>query len=365
MTSKNTKTIQKTTILNDVVDFHSGVFMPEVTYPKTVVLHQQTGIGDLVWHIPYLRAIAKHSANGQIALIAAPTTLAKQLLAPEKCINQIIDYYHLPRTQDRQQAQEGRIARMKQFANQLKTYEFERAIVLSGRASRGLLAYWSGIPSRLGYGYRWTQRIFLNSPPYIERYKGSANPIYHEASAFCVAHGFCEQPIVPKMYIPEDLQAKALARVGHLPKPLYALAIGSSEVYKQWGTNHYSELALTLTERGFGVILIGGKMDTEMALNIRQSLPFSLQNQLEVVTDVPILESAAMIQLANACIGNDTGLSQIAAACDCLCYVILGARQKLDHDPLQRFIESDQLLNITTTQVIEFLQNDRAPGFQN
>ena len=337
--------------------------MPKDIPPKTVVLHQQTGIGDLVWHIPYLRAIAQHSVNQQIALIAAPTTLAKQILEPEKCIGQIIDYYHLPRSQDRGQVQGGRIARMKQFANELKAFGFERIVVLSGRSSRGLLAYWSGIPIRMGYGYRWTQRIFLNTPPYISRYQGKSNAIYHEASAFCMAHGFCDAPIVPKMFIPRELETKMQERIKHLPKPLYVLAIGSSEVYKQWGTDNYSELTLALTKREFGVALLGGKMDSEMAVSIKESLPAELQAQVEVITDVPILESAAVMRVADACIGNDTGLCQIAAACDCLCYIIMGPRQRLDHDPLQRFITSDQLLNITTSQITEFLHNDHAPGF--
>lgn len=337
--------------------------MPDNQLPKTVVLHQQTGIGDLVWHIPYLRAVANHSANNQITLIAAPTTLAKQLLAHENFISQFIDYYHLPRTQDKKQAKEGRLKRMRLFAEQLKQEQFERIVLFSGRASRGLLAYWSDIPQRLGYGYRWTQRLFLNTPPYISQYKGTSNAIYHEASNFCIAHGFCDKPITPKMEIPVDIVDKVQHLIHFLPRPLYVLAIGSSETYKQWGQAHYTELAKTLAKRGFGVVLLGGKMDAPMAQAIKNNLSQSLQQNVAIFTDLPILESAALTKCANVCIGNDTGLCQIAAACDCPCYIILGPRQKLDHDPLQHFIQGKQLDLIHTKQVVDTLAKNQSPGF--
>lgn len=337
--------------------------MPYNHRPKTVVLHQQTGIGDLVWHIPYLRAVAQHSANDQIALIAAPTTLAKQLLAPENYISHIIDYYHLPRTLDKKNAKENRLKRMRLFAEQLKREQFERIVLFSGRASRGLLAYWSGIPQRLGYGYRWTQRLFLNTPPYISKYQGNANAIYHEATRFCMAHGFCDQPLRPKIHIPAELIEKVQALINHLPRPLYVLAIGSSEIYKQWGQTNYTELAQKLAQRGFGVLLIGGKIDTQMAQAIKQDIPQPLQQNVAIFTHLPILESAALTRCANVCIGNDTGLCQIAAACDCPCYIILGPRQKLDHDPLQHFIQGKQLHLIHTDQIIDALAKNQSPGF--
>lgn len=331
--------------------------------PKTVVLHQQTGIGDLIWHIPYIRAVAAHSQNNQVALIAAPTTLAKQLLAPEPCVNEVIDYYHLPRTLDKDHKRKNRIARMRQIVDTLKQHQFDRIVLFSGRTSRGLLAFWSGIPQRLGYGYRFTQRIFLNTPPYIDRFLGKSNPIYHEASAFCIAHGFCNSPIVPKMTIPLELQTQLSERLKDLPRPLYTLAIGSSETYKQWGADNYAKLAQTLADRGFGVLILGGKMDHEMALSIQQKITSKRQPQVKMMTDVPILQSAAALKCSDVCIGNDTGLCQIAVACDCLCYVIMGPRPTLDHDPLQHYVLCDQLLNITTDQILAQLAQTPAPGF--
>lgn len=331
--------------------------------PKTVVLHQQTGIGDLIWHIPYIKAVAKHSHQDQVALVAAPTTLAKQILAPESCINEFIDYYHLPRSLDKDNKRNNRLGRMREIVNTLKSKNFDRIVLFSGRASRGILAAWAGIPQRAGYGYRWTQRLFLNSPPYIKRFEGKSNPVYHDATAFCIAQGFCDAPIIPKMTIPKELETKIHERLKHLPRPIYTLAIGSSEDFKQWGAPNYTELAKNLVSRGFGVLLLGGKMDDPMAKTIKNDILKKYQNQITIITDTPILESAAAVKYTDVCIGNDTGLCQIAAACDCLCYVIMGPRPTLDHDPIQHYVVSDKLLNITTEQVINQLRELPAPGF--
>lgn len=331
--------------------------------PYTVVLHQQTGIGDLIWHIPYIRAVAAKSRGNQVALVASPSTLARQIMAPEICIDEFIDYYHLPRNVDRGTDTSTRFSRMHDIIETLRARHFDRIVLFSPRVSRGLIAYRARIPKRLGYGFNWTQRLFLNTPPYIRPYQGKSNPIYHNATAFCIAHGFCEAPILPKIIVPQELIDKMTMRLSALPRPLYALAVGSSEEFKQWGEDRFAELTRALAKRGFGVMLIGGKMDDPMAQRIRNQLAPELQTCVSIVTDTPILESAAAIKCADVFIGNDSGLGQIAAACDCPCYIIIGPRATIDHDPVQRYIVADKLSNIDVAQVFDLLSKTNAAGF--
>lgn len=333
--------------------------------PKTVVLHQQTGIGDLIWHIPYIKAIAKQSHQGKISLVASPSTLAKHILPPENCIDEFIDYYHLPRSVDRDKEQGTRLSRLRDIVKTLKSKKFERIVLLSGRTSRALIAFLSGIPQRSGYGYSWSQRLFLNTPPYIQKPSGSSNPIYHVATSFCIAQGFCDAPILPRVTIPNEAKQKMSQRLAHLPKPIYTLAIGSSEPFKQWGTDNYAKLTQALVEKGFGVVLLGGKIDHEMATNIKSTVLDLHKKQVEIITDTAILESAAAIHYTDACIGNDTGVAQLASACDRLCYVIIGPRATIDHDPKQHYIISDKLSNITVQQIFKQLEQLPAPGFES
>src|SRR6476469_5416402 len=51
------------------------------------VIQPLPGIGDMVWHLPHIRAIAAH-AGQPVTLMTKPRTLADQLLAHEPSIAQ-------------------------------------------------------------------------------------------------------------------------------------------------------------------------------------------------------------------------------------------------------------------------------------
>src|SRR3989344_2389025 len=68
--------------------------------PRTVVLLQYTGIGDVIWHIPYFEAVARTSQGGRITLVAQPSTQAKVLLANEPWAESFIDHDYRPRLSD-------------------------------------------------------------------------------------------------------------------------------------------------------------------------------------------------------------------------------------------------------------------------
>jgi heptosyltransferase II len=326
---------------------------PPDTRPRTVVMLQYTGIGDVIWHIPYFEAIARTSQGGRITLMAQPSTQYKVLLAGQTWIDDFIDHDYRPRLSDQRRGQHSGLKGMLTMARTLREQDFERIVLFSGRASRGLLAALSGIPRRLGYGYRFWQRIFLTEGPYIQPHTSGAVEAYPEASAFCVAHGFCDAPIVPRFAAPEALLNEMQARLKHLPRPLYALAIGTSETRKQWGEQNFAQLATALCARGAGVVLLGGPQERQLAQNIFARIPPSSQHQVHVLTDAPLLGSVAALHVVDACVGNDTGMIQISAAAAKPTYALLGNRPRLDHDPLMVSLLAPTLAHVTVEQVLD------------
>ncbi|WP_395141341.1 glycosyltransferase family 9 protein [Schlegelella aquatica] len=302
--------------------------------PKTVVLHQFTGIGDLVWHIPYFKAVAEQSQGGQVSVIAQPSTLARQLIGHEPWVAEIIDHDHRPRRSERRKGRHAGLRGMWRFAQELRARRFDRIVLFSGRVSRGLLAWMTGIPVRMGYGYRWLQRIFLNCPPYIARYEGEGVPVYFEASALAVAHGFVSRPIVPRIELPAHAPAPVTAVLQDLPRPVRVLAVGTSEPHKQWGRDNFVALARQLLDEGGSVLVLGGRSESELATSIVQALPPAQQERAKPVTHLTVLESAALLAQSDICIGNDTGMISVSAACGCPTVVVLGKRPTLAHDPL-------------------------------
>lgn len=325
-----------------------------------MVVLQHTGIGDLVWHIQYLKLVAESSRQGRITLVAQPSTLARSLIGHEPWLERLIDHDHRPRRGEKRRGRHAGLRGMRAMAAELKAGGFERIVLFSGRPSRGLIAWLSGIPIREGYGYRLLQRMFLTQGPYIGAHTGATPRVYPEATAFMLAHGYCDKPIVPRIDLPPDQIEPMRRRFAHLPRPLHALAIGTSEAHKQWGARNFSALAQALVEDGGGVLLCGGHGEAQLAAEIRASVPEPGRAAVDVLTDATVLGSAAALHAADACVGNDTGMVNVAAAVGCPTLALIGPRPPLDHDPVHlHSLTGPRLADITVEQVLDRLRTLR------
>lgn len=328
--------------------------------PRTVVLLQYAGIGDLVWHIPYFEMIAAQSRGGKVTVVAQPSTLTRAFIGKEPWVEAVIDHDHRPRRSEKRRGKHAGLRGMWRMAQQLKAGQFDRIMLFSGRASRGLIAWLSGIPTRMGFGYRVLQRMFLNQGPFIQAYQGPSLAVYPEASAFMVAHGFCKAPVIPSLTPPDALLTQMQARLAHMPRPLYALAIGTSETHKQWGIQNYADLACALIAEGGGVMLLGGPSEVQIARDIEALIQARTTQGLTVVTDAPVLGSAAALQVADFCVGNDTGMVNVGAAVGTPSWVIIGSRPTLDQDPVNmRNVTAAKLSDITVERVLSLLRDAR------
>lgn len=333
---------------------------PPDTRPRTVVVLQHTGIGDLVWHIQYLKLIAGRSQWGRITLVAQPSTLARSLIGHEPWLERLIDHDHRPRRGEKRRGRHAGLRGMWAIAAELKAGGFDRIVLFSGRPSRGLIAWLSGIPVRQGYGYRLLQRMFLNRGPYIAAHAGVTPRVYPEATAFMLAHGYCDRPIVPRIDLPQEQIEPMRQRFAHLPRPLHALAIGTSETHKQWGAGNFAALASALAEEGGSALLCGGPGEADLAKEILAAIPPERRSCVGVLTDATVLGSAAALHTADACVGNDTGMVNVAAAVGCPTIALIGPRPPLDHDPLHlQSITAPRLADITVERVLERLRTVR------
>lgn len=346
--------------------------------PRTLVLHQFPGMGDLVWHVPYIRAVAAQSHGGQVAVISAPSTFARELLSGEDCVSEVIDFDRRPRRDERRKGRHAGVLGMFRMGRELRPRRFDRIIIFSDHANRALMALTAGIPERIGYGFTKLERLLLSHGPYIRNYRGSSVAVYKNASTLAVSHGFCPAPVVPKLHLPPQVIQDQEPCLAGLPRPLYTFAIGSSERYKQWGAENFAALANALTWRGCGIVLLGGPAEAALAEAILRDIEPSRRGQVRAATGNTMLQSAATLALAEANIGNDTGISNLAAALNRPSFVLLGNRPLLDHDPLMLMLLTPdpqipasarvlqppvRLDQITVADVLARLEDHGAPGF--
>jgi len=301
--------------------------------PRTAVLLQWVGMGDLVWHVPYFRRVAQTSRDGQVSLIASPTVFAPQLVGHEPWVGEIIDFDRHPRRHEGRQGRHRGVPGLFRMGMELREKQFDRIVLFTNYTNRSLVALAARIPERLGYGTTWLQRRLLTHGPWIERYKGPAVSAYKDATSFAIAQRWCDAPIVPSLVVRPEALERVRSRVQCLPQPMHALCIGSSEPYKQWGTDNFVALANEIARAGHGVLLIAGPAESEMARAIVQGVEPTLRTRILDATDGTVADTVAAMSLVRTCLGNDTGGVQIAAAVGTPTWVMLGPRPPLEHDP--------------------------------
>mgnify|MGYP002131221477 CR=1 FL=1 len=63
-------------------------------------MHHRSGIGDLIWHIHYFKMIAEQSRNGQVTVVAQPSTLTRAFIGKEPWVEDVIrNVAHIPSTE--------------------------------------------------------------------------------------------------------------------------------------------------------------------------------------------------------------------------------------------------------------------------
>lgn len=326
--------------------------------PRTAVWHDEFGIGDLIWHLPFFERIAEQSQGGRVSVIASPTTCAAQILAHASWVDGVLPFERRAMRGGQQTATHPGWRGMWQFAQVLRGRRLDRVVIFSKSSTLAGIAWMARIPQRLGYGFSAGQRWWLNAPPYIQPYEGKSVPVFHHAAALSVAHGFCAQPLPPRVQVSDESVAQARQRLADLPRPLFALVIGTSDPVKQWGGLRYMQLATLLIEAGGSVLIVGGPGEEALGLDIQSCLPEALRPRLRVWCRETLMGSAAALRACDASIGNDTGAANLAAACERPSYVVLGPRPPLDHDPLMRMLRASSLEAIRPEHIAERLRQD-------
>ena len=61
---------------------------------ETAVIQAKRGIGDVIWHLPFVRAIAAVSPGSRVTFMAPPTSGARELLAAEPSVAETLYFEH-------------------------------------------------------------------------------------------------------------------------------------------------------------------------------------------------------------------------------------------------------------------------------
>ena len=122
-----------------------------------LVVQPLPGIGDMVWHLPHIRALASH-VGAPVTLLTKPRSHADELFAAEDTVREII---WLDRNPPERRGIHDGPGGLLRLIGTLRQRHFDAAVLLHHSSALALAALAAGIPVRQGYGVG-RQRWFLN-----------------------------------------------------------------------------------------------------------------------------------------------------------------------------------------------------------
>jgi heptosyltransferase-2 len=323
------------------------------------VVQPLPGIGDMIWHLPHIHAIAAHLGE-PVTLIAKPRSLADQLMEGDPAVREVLWVDLNP--MGRRGAHDG-LPGIARLASALRAHRFRSFIMLHHSHTITAAALLAGIPDRRGYGWG-AQRWLLSGGPYLPRNIARLHP-NTRATRFLEAAGIPLASIEPHLTIRQAALEEANAVLASLPRPFVALGIGSSEPSRQFGAARLAALAADLLREDWAaVVLIGGPGDQKLADQIVAAMGEYAARTLPVL-GLRIQPSAALLSRAGFYVGNNTGMMNLSAAVGVRTYGLFGTYPPFYHASQIVPILSppggpdDGMARMTIAAVLEAIRRDR------
>ena len=214
----------------------------------TLIVQPLPGIGDMVWHLPHIHAIAATTIADKVDILTKPRSQADRLLRADPQVGQILWL-------ERESGRHAGVGGVLRLATALRQGGYQRVWILHGSARYALAARLAGISERLGYGVG-LQSLLLTVPVRLPP-EGAAHPI---PTGGCPAGGAGYRPCRTGTATRTRRRGRSGGggTVRDWPTPWIALGVGSSETWKQWGAARFAELILALNQRRAGSIFIVG-----------------------------------------------------------------------------------------------------------
>lgn len=283
----------------------------QTPFPKTLCIEPLPGIGDLIWYVPHLRAIADQSPEKAITLLTKKSSLADQLLADEPWCKAFIWLERDRRQKEnkaKSQRHEGLLGRW-HLGQDLKAHHFHSAWVLHHSTFYHQALWLAGTPQRIGFTFSKNQ-LWLNKPQVLLKADQKKHPrelmtLFMEKAGLQIDK--YNHPISANFKAHQNISSK----LGEAPRgKRIVFGIGASEIFKCWPWEKFAELAHNLIAQGHQIILCGGPSETQTSDKILHHLQHP--DGLLTATQNPLQETIALMQTCDLYVGNDTSLMNLA-----------------------------------------------------
>ncbi|MBA4423351.1 MAG: hypothetical protein C0390_09695 [Syntrophus sp. (in: bacteria)] len=277
---------------------------------KKILILRMDGLGDLVISTAALREIRKGFPKAEITLAIGPWS---QGIAP------CIPYYDHLIVHDAfafgifRGERRIKLGQEWAFIRRLRKDRFDLGIDLRGDILSIIPLFLSGIRFRFGRD-RWGGGFLLNNPVSTDRSKD-----VHEKDKTLALLDALVTPVTDReleLRVPEveDAFVERFLRTYHIPQDVRIVTIAPAALYswKAWPPARYAELISRLSkEIPCLVFLVGGQGDKKILDSIANQSGVRTINCSGLLN---LCQTAALLRRSALFVGNDSGLSHIAAA---------------------------------------------------
>lgn len=266
------------------------------------VIQVKPGIGDVIWHLPFIRAIAAAAPGGRVVFLAPPTSRAKELLAAEPGVAEVLYFEHAG-------SEWRRGINLVRLAALLRRRRFVSLWILD-RTIRPALAGWlAGVPERIGLGLG-PQSLFITNAG-VDRGHFHDHPI-DWLRALMAAMKVPLTSTEPDLPIAQATLSAVGEKFAAAARPWIALGIGASHPDKDWPDGHWTDFIAALRRQMAGTLfLLGGNANAPRA---DQFIAASSGAAAVNACELSLVEAAALLRLADLFVGPSSGPLNLAAA---------------------------------------------------
>ena len=338
---------------------------PDETTPRRrlLVVQPLVGIGDMVWHKPWIDHLA---TRFDVILAAKPTAKSEVVFHGT---DGITDWLDIDRSLRGRRGRHDGLSGLFRLAADFRRVGADAVLVIHHSATYTLAARLAGIPHRWGYGIGGSRR-WLNRGSFLGRDARNERP-YNKLGRFALANGFGLDTPQWRMTTPDHAWQAARAYCadqGIAPDPsrtadgrnMVIFGVGAMDEERQWPPSRFASLAAKLHETSpdVKILLMGAPSEMPIieAVMADPKAPPGL-----IANTAPLDQAVALLTAARAYVGNDTSLLNIAASCGRPAIGIFAQSEPLDYSdnfiPVRladsRFGEPGAITRISADQAYE------------
>lgn len=293
------------------------------------------GLGDLLFAVPALSALAAAYPEARITLLGTPAHAALLGSRPgpvdEVAVLPRVRGIHLPEGED-----EDPVG-AREFIHDLQERRFDLAVQLHGGGR-------NSNPFLLRLGARVTAGLCTPDAPPLDRIL-PYEYYQHEWLRALEVVGLVGAPPValePRIHVTPEERAEALRWTPPPGVPLVVVHPGATDPRRRWPAERFAEVAARLVDAGARVVVVGDSSDVPLAERIVQPAREAARGgatdeQLRSLAGrLTLSELVGLLSVSDAFLGNDSGPRHLAQAVGCPTVSIFWAGNVINAGPLGR-----------------------------